>query len=248
MISAYPEAREYVSDPERYFERVCERCNYLDAVKALEWSSIIPPGARILDLAGGTGWLAAYMSTFPNAKEVTIVDASRGYLELNLPVSIRRLGGDPAKIRPVVGYFAPLIFPDTSLDLVVVSSSLHHADNLETVLKEIHRVLVPGGKCFVLNEVPVSDLFYLRVMMTTFGRALIKTVTRRYAVASPSVSSSGILYDPLLGDRMYPVWYWNEAIRRAGFRSHRRIETGLAPVKGVDDRTLVHFVCSKEPN
>lgn len=245
MLTEYPEARAYTADPERYFERVCEQCNYLAAAQLVDWKAVIAPGSRILDLAGGTGWLSAYLSTFENAAQITIVDASQAYLESNLPVSIRRLGGDAGKIRPVVGHFSPLLFADASLDLVVVSSSLHHADNLEAVLREIHRVLVPGGRCYILNEVPVGDIFYLRCLLTCFARIIGRTLTHGYTASSPSISSSGYLYDPLLGDRMFPRWYWRAAIARAGFTLQQVLDTQLTTVKGDSGLSLVHFLCNK---
>jgi SAM-dependent methyltransferase len=247
MLSAHPEARAYVLDPEKYFERVCEECNYLDAAKVIEWTAAFPPTARVLDLGGGTGWLSAYLSTLSNVAEITIVDSSRAYLETNLAVSVARLGGDLRKIKSVVGYFSPLLVPDSSLDVVVSSASLHHAESLEGVLREVRRVLVPGGKCFVLNEIPVRMSLYLRVMLVASARTLGRTLLRRYTEMSPSVSASGILYDPLLGDRMYPLWYWHEGIRRAGLELHETIDSGLPIVKGGRCRegTLVHFACSK---
>jgi SAM-dependent methyltransferase len=241
----YPEARSYTSDADLYFERVCEQCNYLDAVKKLDWAQAIPFGAKVLDLAGGTGWLSAYLSSLPNVDKITIIDASRAYLEVNLPVSIRRLNGVHSKITPVVGYFSPLILEDASIDVVVVSSSLHHADNLEAVLKEIYRVLVPGGKCFILNETPVSDLFYIRTMITTFIRTMLLTVTRRYVATSLSISASGILCDPFLGDRMFPSWYWRSAILQSGFALDKVVNTDLSTVKDSKGISLVHFICSK---
>ncbi len=245
MLNENPDAQEYTLDPERYFERVCLQCNYLDAVKALDWAALVPPGARVLDLAGGTGWLTAFLSSMANVREITIVDASRSYLEKNLPVAVRRLAGNAQKIKPAVGYFSPLLFDDSSLDLVVVSSSLHHADCLESVLKEIHRVLMPGGRCLILNEAPVGDLFYLRMMIVTFIRSLACTLSRRYVAVSPSLSGSGILYDPVLGDRMYPRWYWTSAISAAGFRLAEVVDTKLPTVKNGDGLPLVHFVCAK---
>lgn len=245
MLTQYPDAGSYLRDPERYFDRVCLDCNYLDAAKLLPWKDIIPPGARILDLAGGTGWLTAYLSSFDAVAEITMVDASRTYLETNLPVAIQRLGGNAARVKPVVGYFSPLLFADNSLDLVVVSSSLHHADNLESVLREILRVLKPGARCYVLNEVPVSQRFYLRTMLVSIARTMLATLRRNYTDTSQAVSASGILCDPHLGDRMYPLWFWERAISRAGFILRETIDTGMPPVKTIPDISMTHFVCEK---
>jgi SAM-dependent methyltransferase len=246
MLTKYPDAARYTVDPNKYFERVCLECNYLDAIKLFDWGKIIPTNARILDLAGGTGWLSAYLSTFPQAKEITIVDSSHTYLDKNLPVSAQRLGGKLEKIKPIEGFFTPLFIPDASMDLVVVSSSLHHADNLEAVLKEIHRVLAPGRKCYILNETPADNILYFKVMLMTFLRILLKTLKREFLPTAPSISASGFLYDTLLGDRMFPDWYWVKAIERAGFTLEERIDSKMPTVKN-DSKgwSLVHYVCKK---
>ena len=248
MLLTNAEETAYTRDPERYFERVCVDCNYLDAVRQVNWDEIFKGGSSVLDLGGGTGWLTAYLSRMEGVSQIKIVDLSSGYLERNLPVAVRRLSGEATKISTAVGYFSPLLFEDASLDVVVMSSAIHHADQMEGVLREINRVLVSGGWCLLLNETPVGDLFYLRTMLVTFARSLLGTLTRRYFPSSASVSASGILYDAQLGDRMYPNWYWESAIRGAGFLLERRIDTGLATVKGSSGLPLTHFICRKPPN
>ncbi|MBY0412558.1 MAG: methyltransferase domain-containing protein, partial [Bdellovibrionales bacterium] len=239
---------EYTSNPDLYFDRVCVECNYLDAVKLVNWDSYIPENARILDLAGGTGWLSAYLSTFKKVKNITIIDASKNYLEVNMPVSVRKLNGSQEKIKAIQGYFAPLLVEDNSYDMVVVSSSLHHADNLGEVIKELHRVLVPGGKCMILNETPAGNVAYLKTMLMAFVRIFTRTLKQTFMYTSPSISSSGFLYDPLLGDRMFPDWYWVKAIELAGFKLEKRIDSNMATVKNMKGTSLVHYVCSKGKN
>jgi SAM-dependent methyltransferase len=47
-------------------------------------------------------------------------------------------------------------FPDRYFDLVVNNQVMEHVENLEAVLREIHRVLKPGGR--VLSLFPSSDV------------------------------------------------------------------------------------------
>lgn len=116
---------------------------------------------------------------------------------------------------PIEGVFTPLILEDGALDLVVASSALHHADSLESVLREIRRVLKNGGTLIILNETPSSAIRHALSLSKAFAKMISDAVFRRYKSISPSVSSSGYLYDPLLGDRDYPFWYWREAIGRS---------------------------------
>lgn len=245
MQSKFPEATTYTADPDLYFERVCKECNYLDAVKVIDWNTMIPEDAKVLDLAGGTGWLTAYLSAQPKVKEITIIDASKMYLEVNLPVSVKHLQGKIEKIKTIEGFFSPLLVSDNSFDMIVVSSSLHHADNLESVVKELHRVLKPDGRCFILNETPAGNLAYIKTMFMAFLRIFVSTIKRNFKPTSPSISSSGFLYDPLLGDRMFPDWYWQKCIELAGFTLEKRIDTKMATVKNMKGLPLVHYICRK---
>lgn len=60
-----------------------------------------------------------------------------------------------------------LTYPDASFDLVLTSETLEHVPDLDTALREIHRVLVPGGwHIFTIPRLP-------RVA-TTFARARLR--------------------------------------------------------------------------
>lgn len=248
MAKYYPEATQYTSDPEKYFERVCLECNYLEAVNKIDWKSLLPENARVMDLAGGTGWLAAFLSSLKYVSSVIIVDQSSQYLEINLPVAIKRLAGISAKVTPINGLFYPLLLADNSLDAVFVSSSLHHADNLEKVLTEINRILVPGGWCFILNETPFGYLEYIRLVLSQIKTVLVSAVKKQYLPVSMSISQTGVLVDQLLGDWCHPNWYWQQAIKRSGFAIRKTINTGLSTVKGKKGRALIHYFCQKVEN
>ena len=44
---------------------------------------------------------------------------------------------------------------------------------------------------------------------------------------------------------MYPLWFWERAIARAGFTLRERIDSGMPPVKNNPDTSMTHFVCEK---
>jgi ubiquinone/menaquinone biosynthesis C-methylase UbiE len=162
------------------------------------------------------------------------------------PEITRLMGGIREKIIPVEALFYPILLDDESLDMVVASSSLHHAENLEDVLKEIHRVLKKGGKLLIFNETPSSKYGYVWFLVKKFLQIMRASLSSTYLNTSPYISSSGSLYDPYLGDKKYPMWYWEKAIKTVSFTLMEVIDSHLSSLKNdTKGPSLVHFVCVK---
>jgi SAM-dependent methyltransferase len=102
--------------------------------------------ARLVDVGTGTGTLAiAALERWPGL-EVTGVDPSRGMLELAEQAARDRLPGEGAhRYRTEVGWADELPFDDGAFDLGVSSFVLQLVPNRGAALREIHRVLRPGG-------------------------------------------------------------------------------------------------------
>jgi ubiquinone/menaquinone biosynthesis C-methylase UbiE len=243
MENCYPESSKYLRNPEEYVKRLCIECNYLDAVKILEWSKLIKPESVVLDLACGGGWLSAYLSSFEEIKSIFALDSSTRFLNDLFFPTVEILKGNPSKISLIEGLFTPLFFEDNSLDIVVSSSSLHHAESLEGVLKEIKRVLKPDGILVILNETPYTNFKHILSSTRTYLRILKKLIFQQYVSVSASVSACGHLYDPYLGDKNYPTWYWIKALNKAGFSSIEINNSHLPTVKNSSMPGLTHFIC-----
>jgi SAM-dependent methyltransferase len=243
METHYPESGVYIRDPKEHVVRICEQCNYLDAVKRIDWSAYLKNGCSLMDLGCGGGWLSGYLSKFDSVRTIYALDSSKHYLFDLLPQVIKLMEGRPEKIVPIEGLFTPLLFQDGFLDVVVASSALHHADNLEGVLKEIRRILKKKGWLFILNETPSSKLEHLWFATKAIVKIYANLCLGRYKAVSQSVSSSGFLCDPCLGDRDYPLWYWKGALERSGFSIIERVDTRLPTVKKEEGPGLVHLIC-----
>jgi ubiquinone/menaquinone biosynthesis C-methylase UbiE len=243
MEASSPESRTYLYDPKAYFERIAEQCNYLDAIKLVAWSSYLGKDCSVLDLGCGGGWLTGHLSTFEFVNTIYALDSSKHFLLDMMPKIVVLMDGKSEKIIPIEGLFTPLLFEDDSLDAVVASSVLHHADSLEGMLKEIKRVLKKDGMLFVLNETPSWGIRYTLSITKAFIKIFTDALFSNYKSISPSISSCGYLYDPTLGDRVYPLWYWKEAIKHSGFSIVENIDSGLPTVKNKKGLSLVHFVC-----
>ncbi|HUJ19454.1 MAG TPA: methyltransferase domain-containing protein [Nitrospirota bacterium] len=246
----YPQYLKAWRDPREHYRSLHEEWNLLDAIKLIDWGKYINKSTcSVLDIGGGTGWLSAYLSKLDQVRNIFLLDSSEYFLTIMFPEIARLMDANTEKITPVLGLFSPILFDNESVDIVVASSSLHHSDNLENILKEAHRVIKEDGILFILNENPHGSFKYLLLIFKQFLSIMTNSVLRRYKTVSPSISSSGYLYDAYLGDRFYPRWYWEKAITTAGFDLLETIETPyLARKKDKKGTELVHFVCGKSSN
>jgi len=110
------------------------------------------PPTRILDVGGGPGRLAAPLAA---RHEVTLCDVSAEMVE-----EARR--NCPASVRLVVADARTLPFGDGEFDAVLALDLLVHLPSLEEGLRELTRVLRPGGRLLVdtTNAVPWWVLAY----------------------------------------------------------------------------------------
>jgi ubiquinone/menaquinone biosynthesis C-methylase UbiE len=116
---------------------------------------------RILEIGAGGAWLSAELSKLPKVVEIVTTDYSARLLKDQAPKVFKLLGANVAKITRVPADFHELDFPDNHFDFVVSSEALRDAANIVQVLREIKRVLKPGG-CFVAIREPVWPLVKLR--------------------------------------------------------------------------------------
>jgi SAM-dependent methyltransferase len=92
------------------------------------------PVERALDLGCGDGRLSGEL----RAESLTLADVSVVALER----AARRLpGAERAELDPD----APLPFPDSSFDLVLVAETIEHVRDVQLLVSELRRVLVPEG-------------------------------------------------------------------------------------------------------
>jgi len=121
-------------------------------------TSGVREGDRVLDLAGGTGDIAALLQPKVGAKGAVVVGDING--------DMLRVGRDRLLDRGLVRGLdwsqmdaEALPFPDKSFDCVTMAFGLRNVTRKDKALAEIHRVLKIGGRALVLEFSAVkSDL------------------------------------------------------------------------------------------
>ncbi len=129
------------------FDRTADR--YAAAASRKDWTRFVElcrprPDDRALDVAAGPGMLSAALA--PHVAQATALDASAALLE-----------HAPAGVTRVVGAAEAMPFEDGSFDLVTIVNSLHHVADMRATLREMVRVLAPGGRIVVQDYLADDD-------------------------------------------------------------------------------------------
>jgi ubiquinone/menaquinone biosynthesis C-methylase UbiE len=116
---------------------------------------------RILEIGAGAAWFSAELSKLPQVVEITATDASARLLKQQAPKVFKLLHAHAAKITRMPADFGKLDFPANHFDVVVCADALNRAVNIRRVIREVRRVLKPGGKFVAIRE-PVRPLVKFR--------------------------------------------------------------------------------------
>ena len=101
------------------------------------------PGPRILDVAAGTGLVSRALARRRPDARITSLDPSEAMLSVGaMQNASARL--DP-RIHPVLGRAESLPFPDGTFDAVTFTYLLRYVEDAPATVRELARVLRPGG-------------------------------------------------------------------------------------------------------
>jgi demethylmenaquinone methyltransferase/2-methoxy-6-polyprenyl-1,4-benzoquinol methylase len=104
-------------------------------------AEVVLPGDRVLDACCGTGDLA--LAARRRGGVVTGLDFS--------PVMLERARHKALDVQWVQGDLLALPFPDRSFEAATVGFGVRNVDDLPLALRELRRVLTPGGRLAILE-------------------------------------------------------------------------------------------------
>ena len=138
-------------ESEKYFDEVAERLGK-HYVPGRSWESIghfllqLVPYITIVDLGAGEGMISQLLAE--NAKKVYCIDNSKSMVRVGTELAKKK---NFSNLEYKLGDIEKVPLNDKSVDLALMSQSLHHAQHPELALSEAFRILKPKGKLIVLD-------------------------------------------------------------------------------------------------
>jgi demethylmenaquinone methyltransferase/2-methoxy-6-polyprenyl-1,4-benzoquinol methylase len=110
----------------------------------------VRPGHHVLDIAGGTGDLAAKFSKIVGPEgTVVLADINDSMLKVGRDRLVDRGITDNVRFSQADAQYLP--FPDNTFDVITIAFGLRNVTDKDMALRSMLRVLKPGGKLLVLE-------------------------------------------------------------------------------------------------
>lgn len=133
---------------------------------------------QLLDVATGTGDFALQALVL-GPEKIVGVDISEGMLEMGRKKIVKRGLSDKVELQR--GDSENLPFPENKFDAITVGFGVRNFENLDKSLREMFRVLKPGGMVVVLEfskprKFPFKQVynFYFNAVLPKIGRLISK--------------------------------------------------------------------------
>jgi len=149
--------------PTGRFGRLVARSMNYGHSKVTQWGLshvAINKDDTILDVGCGGGKTVKTMASRATEGKIYGIDYSEDCVAVASKINKKLI--DAGRVEILQGSVESLPFPDNSFDLVTVVETYYFFPDLINNLKEIHRVLKPGGSVILINEAYRHDRFEKR--------------------------------------------------------------------------------------
>lgn len=187
----------------------------------------IVPGGVGIDVAAGMLWMLPVLFESLTIEKMICVEYSKHRLLKLGPKVIEHYKLPAERITLALGSFYDIRVPAESVDFAVLCQAFHHADDPVALLRQIRKVLKPGGTLIVLGEHVVewnvaSDIAHA---VRYLASRLLPPALRRGPLYSPRgrpvnlIARSEEIFrpDPDLGDHAYLPRDYRRMFRECGF-------------------------------
>lgn len=204
------------------FDNISERYDFLNHLLSLSidkgWRNKVvkmvqrDQANQILDVATGTADLAIALARV-QPEHIKGIDISNGMLDVGRKKVSRKGLSDLISLEQADSENLP--YEDHSFDAITVAFGVRNFEDLEKGLREIHRVLRPGGRLLILEfsqpqAFPFKQIynFYFRYILPTLGK-MVSRDSSAYSYLPESVGAFPY------GKRMTGI------LENCGFRENR---------------------------
>jgi ubiquinone/menaquinone biosynthesis C-methylase UbiE len=134
----------------------------------------LAPGSRVLEVAPGPGYFAVELARLGNYR-VTGLDISRTFVDI-----ARRNAADAlVAVDFQQGNVAGMPFESGRFDFLLCRAAFKNFAEPVLALREMHRVLVPGGKAVIIDLRRDTSMESIRKAVSQMGLGLInRTITK----------------------------------------------------------------------
>lgn len=172
------------------FEKISDNYDKMNSVisfqQHIKWRNdtmkrmAVKPGVKALDVCCGTAdWTIALAEAVGPSGEVVGLDFSQNMLKVGME-KVKGLGLN--QVTLIHGNAMELPFEDNRFDYVTIGFGLRNVPDYLQVLKEMYRVLKPGGTAVCLETSQPTLFgyrqlyyFYFRFIMPVFGKLFAKS-------------------------------------------------------------------------
>jgi demethylmenaquinone methyltransferase/2-methoxy-6-polyprenyl-1,4-benzoquinol methylase len=131
------------------------------------------PGNLVLDVCTGTAGVALEIADHHDGKIVGL-DISHSMLQAGLSaVEKKSLDG---RVQLIQGRAEHLPFPDETFDIVVFTYLLRYVQDPDATIRELSRVLKPGGELLSL-EFGIPEALWVRALWEIYNRVVMPIMT-----------------------------------------------------------------------